>query len=68
MKNNINFSLVKTIEELRFFSEGIEKGFIQMPNITKLSKQLGKDRKTVRKALRGEIPKKTRERKKYLDE
>lgn len=59
--------MVKSIEELRLFSEGIKKGFIQMPNITKLSKQLGKDRKTVRKALKGEIPKKTRKRKKYLD-
>ncbi len=64
----VNFSLINTLDECRTLSDAIMKGFIAMPNISKLAKQLNKDRKTVRKALVGIQPSKTRTRTKYLDQ
>ena len=46
------------IEDLALFSNAFKKGKIQV-NITKIAKHLGKDRKTIRRYLKGEIPKKT---------
>ena len=67
MERNINYSLITSIEELRLFSKIYKKGLIMKPNISKLARTLGADRKTVRKALNGFIPSKTKVRTKYLD-
>lgn len=64
----VNFSLINTLDECRTLSDAIMKGLIAMPNISKLAKQLNADRKTVRKALSGIQPSKTRTRTKYLDQ
>ncbi|MBS3986927.1 MAG: IS21 family transposase [Erysipelothrix sp.] len=58
---------IRKLEDLLMFSKAYQKGMIQL-NITKIAKHLKKDRKTVRKYLMGEVPKKTRQRQKYLDE
>jgi len=58
---------IRKLEDLLMFSKAYQKGMIQL-NITKIAKHLNKDRKTVRKYLMGEVPKKTRQRQKYLDE
>lgn len=58
---------IRKLEDLLMFSKAYQKGMIQL-NITKIAKHLNKDRKTVRKYLMGEVPKKTRHRQKYLDE
>lgn len=41
------------------FSKAYKKGLIKM-NISKLSRELGNDRKTIKKYLDGHIPKQTR--------
>ena len=66
MEMSINYSLIKCIEDLRMFSAAYMKGLIMKPNITKLANTLGADRKTVRKALNGFVPSKTKKRGKYL--
>lgn len=58
---------IDTIDDLLMFSKAFKKGAIHV-NISKLSRELNKDRKTVRKYLNGHIPKKTRTKVKYLDE
>jgi transposase len=67
MEMTINYGLINSIEDLYDLSNAIMKGLINMPNISKLSRQIGADRKTVRKALKGIKPSKTRSRSKYLD-
>lgn len=67
MEMSINYSQVRTIEDLRMFSNAFKKGLIVKPNIKKLAIQIGADRKTVRKALNGFVPSKTKTREKYLD-
>lgn len=42
------------------FSAAYLKGLIMKPNITKLANAIGADRKTVRKALNGFVPSKTK--------
>lgn len=64
---SINYSLVNSIDELRLFSKIYKEGLIMKPNISKLAKTLDVDRKTIRKALNGFIPSKTKIRTKYLD-
>jgi len=55
------------VEDVLMFSKAYQEGKIPL-NITKIAKHLKKDRKTVRKYLSGEVPQKTRQRTKYLDE
>ena len=64
----INYSMINTIEDLRLFSYAFMKGKIMKPNITKLANALKADRKTVRKAINGFVPSKTKKRSKYLDQ
>ena len=54
-------------EDLILLSKAYKKGEIQL-NISKIARHLNVDRKTVKKYLDGNIPKKTRTRKKYLDD
>ena len=50
------------------FSKAYKEGLIKI-NISKLAKELNKDRKTITKYLNGNIPKKTQMKGlKYLDE
>ncbi len=58
---------INCVEDLSLFSQAYKKGLINV-NISKLSRELKKDRKTIKKYLEGYTPKKTRERVKYLDE
>jgi len=58
---------ITKIEDLLMFSKAYEEGMIRL-NISKLAKHLKKDRKTVKKYLEGKVPKKSRDRIKYLDE
>lgn len=53
-------------EDLLLLSKNYKKGEIQL-NISKISKHLKIDRKTVKKYLNGQIPKRKRNRQKYLD-
>lgn len=55
------------INDLAMFSKAYKKGLIKV-NVSKLAKELNKDRKTIRKYLEGYSPKKTRNRMKYLDQ
>lgn len=48
------------------FAESYKKGFFKL-NISKLAKELNKDRKTIKKYLEGKVPSGTRVRVKYLD-
>lgn len=50
-----------------YYLKAFKEGLIKV-NISKLAKELNKDRKTIKKYLNGDIPKKTRNRVKYLDE
>lgn len=68
MEKSINYGLIRTLEDLKSFSEAYKKGFIMKPNISKLARTLNADRKTVRKALNGIVPSKNKTRTKYLDE
>ncbi len=58
---------ITKLEDLLMFSKAYKEGMIKL-NISKLARDLNKDRKTIRKYLNGEVPKQTRERIKYLDE
>ena len=58
---------ITKLTDLLLFSRAYKEGLIKV-NISKLSKELGHDRKTIKKYLNGEVPKKTRERIKYLDQ
>lgn len=63
--NTVNISC---IEDLVYYSKLIERGVVKMPNISKLARSLNKNRRTIRKALSGIVPKKTRDKSSYLDE
>lgn len=54
-------------EDLLLISESYKKGEIKL-NISKISRELNIDRKTVRNYLNGNKPKRSRGRKKYLDD
>ena len=58
---------IENIDNLLMFSSAFKKGLIKV-NVSKLARHLEKDRKTIRKYLNGEVPKRTRERIKYLDQ
>jgi transposase len=58
---------IKDVNDLLMFSSAYQKGTINL-NITKIATHLNKDRKTVKKYLKGQVPKQTRQRIKYLDE
>ena len=58
---------ITTLSDLNLLSQAYLKGEIKL-NISKLAKELDCDRKTVRKYLKGEVPKGTRTRIKYLDQ
>ncbi len=53
--------------DLVLLSQSYIRGDIKL-NISRLAKELNCDRKTIRRYLKGDIPKKTRSRSKYLDE
>lgn len=59
-------SLINSVEDLRMFSTAYRKGEINL-NISKLSRELKVDRKTIRAKLNNKQPKKTRNVSKYLD-
>lgn len=54
-------------EDLLYFSTAFKEGLINL-NISKIARELKIDRKTVKRYLEGKVPKKTRNRKKYLDD
>ncbi len=54
------------IKDLELLSTLYKKGLIKL-NISKLSKSLGYDRKTIKRYLKGDIPTGKRKREKYLD-
>ena len=58
---------ITTINDLSMFSKAYKEGLIKV-NISKIAKELNKDRKTIKKYLEGYTPKETRDRVKYLDE
>lgn len=58
---------ITTLFDLSLLSTSYKKGEIIL-NISRLAKELSCDRKTVRKYLKGDIPKRTRSRKRYLDD
>lgn len=58
---------ITSITELSLFSEAYNKEALNV-NISKLSRELKKDRKTVKKYLEGNIPSNKRKRSKYLDQ
>jgi transposase len=58
---------ISKIDDLLLFSSAYQQGAIKV-NITKLAEHLGKDRKTIRRYLKGDVPKKTKEKTKYLDQ
>lgn len=58
---------ITNVNDLSMFSKAYKEGLIKV-NISKIAKELNKDRKTIRKYLEGYTPKETRDRVKYLDE
>ncbi|MEA3423099.1 MAG: hypothetical protein U9Q80_04855, partial [Bacillota bacterium] len=68
MEMSINYSLIKSIEDVRLLSHAYLKGLIMKPKISKIAAIINADRETVRKALNGFVPKKTKDRRKYLDD
>lgn len=58
---------IDKISELALFADAYKKGFIKL-NISKIARELNKDRKTVKKYLKGDVPVGIRKRNKYLDE
>lgn len=58
---------ITDINDLTMFSKAYKKGLIKV-NISKLARDLNKDRKTIKRYLEGYTPKETRDRVKYLDE
>ena len=65
--SDIVTKFIQSKEDLIFLSKYYQTGEIKV-NITKATKMLGLDRKTVRRYLNGFVPKKKRKRKKYLDD
>ncbi|MGP1414154.1 MAG: hypothetical protein ACTTID_04105 [Bacillales bacterium] len=63
--SEIILNLIDKKEDLLFLSKSFKEGKIRM-NISKIAKKLNVDRKTVKRYLDGNPPKKTRNREKYL--
>lgn len=63
---NIILKFITKKEDLKLLSPSFKRGEIKL-NISKISRELNVDRKTVRKYLKGDIPKTVRKRKSYLD-
>ena len=63
----MNTIAINSLEDISLISNFYMKGQIKL-NITRTAKELGISRKTLSKRLNGFIPKKTRTRKKYLDD
>lgn len=64
---NIILKLVNKKEDLLLLSSSYMKGELKL-NISKIARELNIDRKTVKNYLNNKVPKKTRKRKKYLDD
>jgi len=60
-------SSINEISDLAMFQKLYEGGK-RILNVSKLSRELNKDRKTIRRYLKGEVPERTRKREKYLDQ
>ena len=58
---------ITNVNDLSMFSKTYKEGLIKV-NISKIAKELNRDRKTIRKYLEGYTPKVARDRVKYLDE
>ncbi len=58
---------ITKVEDLLLFSKAYNEGMIKL-NVSKLARELNKDRKTIKRYLEGNVPKQTRSRIKYLDE
>lgn len=58
---------IENINHLAMFAKSFKKGTLKV-NVSKLARELDKDRKTIRNYLNGKMPSTTRERIKYLDE
>ncbi len=58
---------ISTINDLSMFCKDYKERLIKI-YISKLARELNKDRKTIKKYLEGYNPKATREKVKYLDE
>ena len=58
---------IDKISELALFADAYKKGFIKL-NISKIARELNKDRKTVKKYLKGDVPVGIRKRNKYLED
>ena len=58
---------ISSVNDLSMFCKAYKEGLIKV-NISKIAKELNRDRKTIRKYLEGYTPKVTRDRVKYLDE
>lgn len=58
---------IDKLNQLVHFSKAYTEGSLQM-NVSRISRELKCDRKTVRNRLNGKPPTKTRKKKKYLDE
>lgn len=59
--------MINEVTELGMFRKIYEEGKIKL-NVSKLARELGKDRKTVKKYLEGKVKITTRERRSYLDD
>ena len=66
MSENIKIK-IRSLNDVKLLSEIYKKGEIKL-NISKIARELGCDRKTVRKRLEGYTPKTKKNRKKYLDD
>jgi len=60
-------SRIENVSELAMFASSYKKGDLEL-NISKLSRELNKDRKTIRRYLNGDVPSDRRVRVKYLDQ
>lgn len=64
---NLILKIITKKEDLVLLSPAYRKGELTL-NISELSRELKVDRKTIRNYLNGKMPKRKRNRKKYLDE
>lgn len=63
----IVLTMINELSDLQMFKKVYMNGEIKL-NISKISRELGKDRKTIKKYLKGEFSNKSRNCKKYLDD
>ena len=57
---------IDNVNDLAMFAKPFKKGKLKL-NVSKLARELNKDRKTIRNYLNGKMPSTTRKRVKYLD-